>query len=308
MEYVRLKDLTPSGEVVKYDFFKSGMKLVGETSGVKADFVSYSAKENNDPTTLYVIYTGYGIDAVQNRFVNGENVLVKDEHDTTVYTVTVRCPSCPNSTDAVDEVAPCAFKAKFLTVAEGVYYYNGFFVSVPAQKIVYSKYGSDVTCKIGFDVVERIITADDDVSLYDNALGYPNEGSAGADRIVVDFKLVKRTNKITDGTEFVELASIEDGYVQLLKSDFQYADLMDTLAKRTYEESGNYTVVPFNVRYREHKKTDANDNIGFKLNGDESLLNAVVGTGIGYVKGYRTETIYDSTINVPKARTTKNSI
>nr|DAT88649.1 MAG TPA: protein of unknown function (DUF4815) [Caudoviricetes sp.] len=303
-EYVRLKDLDADGNTTKLDFFKQGIELEGDTSGVKAKLHAWTPKEESDPVTLFVLYTATGIDGQQHRFLNGETLKVKDANLNTVYKVVVRCPSCPQSADDVNEIDPCAFGAKFFNVADGVYYYNGFFVSVAASQLVFSKYGAPVTCKIGFDVIERIVTAEEDPTLYDNALGYPNEASRGADRIVVNFNLVKRNNAVADGTQFVELAVIEDGYVQLLKSDFQYADLMDTLAKRTYEESGNYTVVPFEVRYREHKKSGVNDHVGFKLDGDESLLQAVIGSGIAYVKGYRTETIYDSTVNVPKARTT----
>ena len=306
LDYVRLKDFDSVGVDTDLSKIPDGIKLKGESSGVTATVVKTSKKTTKDPNTLFVIYTGYGIDGKQNKFLNGENIQVIDDNDLVVYNVTVRCPGCPTSLDAVDEIEPCAHAAKQFVVADGVYYYNGYFVTVSSANIIFSKYGENVTCKIGFDVSERIITADTDVDLYDNALGYPNESSQGADRIVVDFNLILRSKDIADGSMFVELANIEDGYIQTIKSDYEYSNLMDTMAQRTFDESGNYTVKAFPVRVREHKKSDITDQVGFKLDGDESLLQAVIGTGIGYVKGYRKESLFESILNIPKARTTKS--
>lgn len=304
-EYVRLASLTPDTlKDVDVDQIKTVHKLVGLTSGVEANFVYGINEENGDPATLYVIYTKTGIDAAQVRFVPGEILSVHDEYDNEVYQVMVKCPTCPGYEDAQDTIAPCDMGGKFLSVADGVFYYNGFFVNVSKDMILFSKYGEDNTCKIGFDVIEKIITAEDNPTLYDNALGYPNETAPGADRLQVKFELVKREIDIADGTRFIELAKIEDGYIQTLKSDFEYSDIMDTMAKRTFEESGNYTVSAWKARYREHKKSSPEDANGFKIDGEESLLNCIISKGIGYVAGYRIETAYESFINIPKARDT----
>ena len=229
-----------------------------------------------------------------------------DEAGNKLYDANVKCPTCPGSLDAQDQIDPVGPSAKFLNVADGIFYYNGMFIDVSATKVLFSKYGENANCKIGFDVVEQIVTAEDDNSLYDNALGYPNETAPGADRYAVNLVLTKRTLQSEDGTNFIELATIENGYVQTIKSDVEYSGIMDTMAKRTFEESGNYTVAAWKPTYREHKKEYDTDPNGFVYGAeaDESLVNCVISSGVGYVKGYRVETAHESFINIPKARTT----
>lgn len=305
-EYVRLKDNRDNGLEVKLSETDGLIKLVGESSGVEATLIHKVEKENDDPNTLYVIYTKTGKDAERVRFLPGEKVFFCDEADNKLYDVLVKCPTCPGSPDIQDQIEPVAPGAKFLNVADGVFYYNGMFIDVTSTKVLFSKYGEAANCKIGFDVVEKIVTAEDDNSLYDNALGYPNETAPGADRFAVNLVLTKRTLQTEDGTNFIELATIENGYVQIIKSDVEYSGIMDTMAKRTFEESGNYTVVAWKPTYREHKKETFADPNGFIFgpDADESLVNCVISSGIGYVKGYRVETAYESFINIPKARTT----
>ena len=309
LEWVRLKDKTPADimpvEDTTLTHLPKEMLLRGQTSEVEASLITSTEKDDIDPATMFVIYSKYGKDAEQVRFLPGEIVDCIDEHGNIAYQVQVRCPECAGSEDFQDQIDPCGFGSRMFVVAEGTYYYDGFFIENSYSTVIFSKYREASSCKIGFDVIEKIVTADDDESLYDNSLGYPNMSSPGADRIAYSLNLVIRTKEITDGVKFIELASIKDGYIQTIKSDFQYADIMDTMAKRTYEQAGNYTVNAFPVRYREHKKESPEDHIGFKLDGDENLIQAVVGTGIGYVEGYRNQTLYEKLVDVPKARTTK---
>lgn len=305
-EYVRLQDNRENGEAVKLAKTDGLVKIVGESSEVEATLVHKEDKVNNDPNTLYVIYTKTGKDAERVRFLPGEKIFFCDAAGNKLYDVNVKCPTCPGSPDAQDQIEPVAPGAKFLNVADGIFYYNGYFVDVRADKIVFSKYGEAANCKIGFDVVESIVTAEDDPTLYDNALGYPNETAPGADRFAMDLVLTKRTLNDADGTNFIQLAVVENGYIQTIKSDVEYSGIMDTMAKRTFEESGNYTVVAWKPTYREHKKATPTDPNGFiyGAGADESLVNCLISSGVGYVKGYRVETAHESFINVPKARTT----
>ena len=305
-EYVRLQDNRENGEAVKLAQTDGLVKLVGESSNVEATLIHKVDKVNNDPNTLYVIYTKTGKDAERIRFLPGEKIFFCDDAGNKLYDANVKCPTCPGSPDTQDQIEPVAPGAKFLNVADGIFYYNGYFVDVQSSKIVFSKYGEAANCKIGFDVVESIVTAEDDPTLYDNALGYPNETAPGADRFSMNLVLTKRTLDDADGTNFIQLAVVENGYVQTIKSDVEYSGIMDTMAKRTFEESGNYTVVAWKPTYREHKKETPTDPNGFIYGTDanESLVNCLISAGIGYVKGYRTETSHESFINVPKARTT----
>jgi hypothetical protein len=71
-----------------------------------------------------------------------------------------------------------------------------------------------------------------------------------------------------------------------------YAVLEDTLARRTYDESGNYTVTPFDISISDRG-----------LSGDQ--LAYVLDAGKAYVFGYEFETQSPTRLVVDRARTTK---
>ena len=56
------------------------------------------------------------------------------------------------------------------------------------------QYGTNSTYRIGFQIEEKIITADDDQSLYDNASGFNNYTAPGADRLQITATLDKKGN------------------------------------------------------------------------------------------------------------------
>ena len=85
------------------------------------------------------------------------------------------------------------------------------FIENPRQVILISKYNETVNCKIGFDFVQEIITSDDDQTILDNSLGYPNSSAPGADRYKVSLVLTKRTLSSEDGDNFILLAKIDKG-------------------------------------------------------------------------------------------------
>lgn len=306
-EYVRL---TGTPNVAQYP---ENTRLYGETSGVAATLVRGVNVEGDDPATLYVVYTGTAIDGTTSTFIPGENIRVRDENDIEIDVVTVRCPSCPGS-GLGDTIEPLG-KGQFFTVDEGIFYYEGMFIEVPKQDIIVQKYliedeNGAVTnfepCKIGLDFVQTIVTHIEDPSLLDPSLGYPNSTAPGADRYKVELVLVKRAYDEEDGENFIPLVKLAEGMrIEFIKSDSEYANLMDTLAKRTYETNGDYTIRPFRVSFLNSKKQDATDPRGWALNGDEDSLVAVVSPSVAYVKGYRVETVSDTPVKFPKARDTK---
>ena len=63
--------------------------------------------------------------------------------------------------------------------------------------------------------------------------------------------LQKKDLKDFNDQNFVEIARIEGGQLQTFVTETQYNLINDTLAKRTFDESGNYYVSPFGVHIRE---------------------------------------------------------
>ena len=113
---------------------------------------------------------------------------------------------------------------------------------------------------------------------------------------------------------FVELVKVQDG---VLKTDYnrnisQYNLIGDELAKRTFAESGDYTVVPFDVNTVESLNNGIGNN-GIYEEGQRTPDGSVVSDDIGlysispgraFVKGYDVETISDTLVEFPKPRST----
>lgn len=312
--YVRLDNLSPwvvdplnpNGYPVKFDNIKVGINIVGMSSGISARLVKTVSAENNDPPTIYIVYTGVAIDGVTNTFLPGEVLKFYDQNGIPFYSVKVKCPGCSGSQD-LDTIYPTG-QGKIFTIDEGVFYYEGMFIENARQDIIISKYGETIDCKIGFDFIQTIVTSDDDLSLLDNTLGYPNNTAPGADRYKIDLVLVKRSLSVEDGDNFILLAKYENGNYRFLKADSEYSDIMDMIAKRTFETNGNYTVRPFQVRFIEDKAIEENDPKGYSLDGDPDYVRAIVSDGVSYVLGYRFENSGDQFLRMMKARDTKKSM
>jgi hypothetical protein len=177
------------------------------------------------------------------------------------------------------------------SVNDGVYYYDGFFVEVDAQTVVISKYTQAGNARIGFEVTESIVTSSTDTSLLDPAQNASNYQAPGADRYKVQMVLANRSLASTDDTQFIELARFENGNLTKFIQYPLYSVLEDTLARRTFDESGNYTVRPFKLALETNAANTAN-------------LDVILSPGKAYVYGYEFETISPTTLTYDKPRET----
>lgn len=314
--YVRLLDTFANTDdlvdIVSYD---KKYRVIGEASGVQGTFIKGVNKTSSDPATMFVIYDQTGsYDGIEyTEFVHGETVSIVDENNVIIKRVIVRCPGCPNS-GLSDEISPTGTSA-FFAIDDGEMYYNNYFVHVVQQEIVlikYIKYNADKIVinedkfKVGLDFIESVVTSEEDPTLNDNALGYPNYSADGADRYHAELNLVIRDYSAEDGDNFILLAKIREGLqVEFVKADSEYSQINEEFARRTYEQAGNFTVTPFKTKFYEAKKQNANDSSGWSLTGDDNKLVAVVSPGIGYVNGYRHETKSDTVVTFDKARDTE---
>lgn len=304
--YVRLKEISQWDNLaVNLTPYPDGMVLIGMTSGVTARLVKAVNAEFGDPPTIYVVYTGVSIDGETKDFIPGEVINFYDSNLVLVYSVTVRCPGCVGSSE--EDTISVTGSGQIFFIDEGVFYYEGMFIESQSQNAIISKYGETSNCKIGFDFVQTVVTSNEDETLLDNALGYPNLTAPGADRYKVSLSLVIRSLNAADGDNFILLATVTKGKFRYLKADSEYSEIMAMIAKRTYETNGNYTVNPFKIRFIEDKSIDENDPNGFSVDGDEDYVQAVVTGGISYVKGYRFENGGDIFIKAKKARDTRKT-
>ena len=200
-----------------------------------------------------------------------------------------------------------------VAVNSGVRFVDGYFVMHDAQMIgAYAVTGAsgglyrvhnNPTTRIGFATNPSFVTASNDETLNDPAFGYYNYAAPGADRFKLDLTLTQYGFEPTAVTttsnfarsDFLEIIRIVNG--QTVKKELypEYAVIEDTLARRTYDESGNYTVEPFdlNMTYR---------NVVGGITG--ATLSAELGQGKAYIFGYEFETQGTTVLTLPRARTT----
>ena len=157
----------------------------------------------------------------------------------------------------------------------GIIFQKGHFLFTDDQTLVVSKYSNQPTdVSVGFEVNEELVNALQDNSLYDNANGSLNENAPGADRLKMIPKLAVKTTEEADvDSNFFTLIRYDNGNAVTLRDVTQFNSINEELAKRTYEESGNYVTDKFKVDL--DRRGDA--------------LTALVGKGTAYVKGYRAE-------------------
>jgi hypothetical protein len=256
--YVKSIKLTAAsvGSTNLATLFDGQNKIIeGLTNGVEAIVLVGINAEGDDPATLIVRFTRNGNDFVTSEFQPSETIRIKGTSTTFVCAAT----------------NPIS-KSSIASIQEGVYYAAKSFVKVLNQTIALDKYSNTPSYRIGLSVSENIITELDDSSLYDNAIGSPNEAAPGADRYKIELVLTKLTLTSELDQDFYELARVEDGLILRAVNKTQYSVLEKTLARRTFDESGNYTVDPFRIQIREHR----NNNRGAWAASTAYLRNDVV--------------------------------
>jgi hypothetical protein len=233
---VKLTSFTDSASVglTLADF--NNLQLTGQTSGVVAKVINFVATDGTDPNTLYVQYETSGTNNTSTKFTAGETISVVTTLQSTTTTVSAVVDSCSTGAAAY--------------VAAGTYYINGFHVDVLEQTVILDKYTNTPSYRVGLAVSESFVTPNDDVSLNDNAQGTSNVNAPGAHRFKIDLTLTKKALTATDDANFVELLRLKNGILQNQVRTTEYAVLEDTLARRTFDESGDYAVRDFDLDLR----------------------------------------------------------
>ena len=182
--------------------------------------------------------------------------------------------------------------SQMFSVNEGIFYYEGFFIKNAAQTVALSKYTANTAnVRVGFEVGEVIVEPTSDTSLLDPAQTASNYQAPGSDRYKIVLTLSTRTLDSTDATEFIEIAQMQKGTLTKEAKYPLYSVLENTLARRTFDESGNYTVRPFTLSL----ETSANNS---------AYANVILSPGKAYIYGYETETISPTVLTYEKPRTT----
>ena len=149
--------------------------------------------------------------------------------------------------------------ASVVSINRGVYFVNGFFVLCLAQTLVLEKYSNTPTYRIGLTTTESIVDSDSDTTLLDSASGTTNANAPGATRFKIELVLAKKQTTSTDpvaanaDSNFIELMRVVSGTPTKNVKYPVYGEIEKTLARRTYDESGDYTIKPFPIQVIDHQ-------------------------------------------------------
>ena len=289
----------------------------GQTSGVVAKVInSVAAVTDGDPLTLYVTYVKANADSSTTTYT-------KFEDNEEIQEVTLAANgsySDASNNNEFKTILPSAVAGhdsststgSAATVRGGIFYTRGFFVRCDEQTIILDKYTNTPTSRIGLQITESLQSSTDDVSLLDNASGTTNENAPGANRLKIALTLVAKTTTGTqDIDNFIELSRVESGIITKQTAVTAYNTLERTLARRTFDESGDYIVKPFQLELREHYNSTLNNGVYLSTNtttpGDKTKFVSILSPGKGYVKGFEVDKQSQSLVTLNKARETQDS-
>jgi len=287
-----------------------GTRVRGQNSQIVGKIVNYilPPEENVDDITIFVKYTESDTAGESTHFPNGE-ILVLDQNVTYGNTTlvsgdTILTLNSENATETGSAVG----------VDSGIYFLRGAFVDTPKSVVILEPYSNKPSYRVGWEVLEELVNSNDDTTLNDNAKGFTNFAAPGADRFKISVKLSKKSLEDFDDTNFVEVLRVKNGEIKKIQNKSQYNIIRDWIAGRTYDESGNYAVVPFNVSVQNSLNDEMGSN-GKYVEGDKTdelnipnddLACVELSPGTAYVKGYQVPLSGTTVLDVDKPRDTKS--
>ena len=174
----------------------------------------------------------------------------------------------------------------------GFYYFNGTFIRAGGSTLILDEYTNTPSYRIGFQIAATTVASGDDNTLLDNAQGAFNFAAPGADRLKYALTLTKKTLTSTDDTDFIEILKLNNGVKEVNIEYPVYSVLEETFARRTFDESGNYTVRHFPVQLKTHQADTP----------DATKFTAQLDPGKAYIQGHEFRTLISSNVTVDRAR------
>lgn len=285
-------------------------ELEGATTNLKAIILNASRgflARDPDLNTFYIQYLGSTtVGGIERKvFLPSETLLIRQyrivqQEVSGDIVETVVDDGIVASTTAASTVDYVGFSYG-LEVSSGIIFQKGHFLLVDAQTVIIEKYFTDTVDaqgniaphnkNVGFIVTEEIITSQQDTSLLDNANGSPNANAPGADRLKLTpiLTVLSASSALAD-PDFFTLRRYQNGQVVTSRDVSQYNVIGEEFAKRTFEESGDYAVRPFD--YELVRRTALGP------------LNLKLGRGVVYSKGFRVENFGDRFFEVDEVTST----
>lgn len=270
---------SPLRGLTDYSFLVGG--FLSTPGGAKAKIVHYLLPDSTDGNLIVIL------DFVSGYFIGTDSAVFEKTDTPTISGISVRSGVS----------YPTEGLCKLVSVSDGIFYVDGFFVRVEAsafspyrvvnshRDLSFSSF-SELSKRIGFSVSRNSIVDSDDNSLRDPSIGSYNYNAPGADRYKISLVL-DQTDIDVDTVDFVELLRLESGKITKKIDRISYGEIQKALARRTYDESGSYAIYPFDVV----AKSNSNGNIFLSI-----------GKGKAYVLGYEVENQHPVSISLSNAR------
>lgn len=199
-------------------------------------------------------------------------------------------------------------KGSIFGLGEGVVYVQGFFIKFESQKIAIDPFNVRPSKRVYFRYQFDTVDSNGDPSLLDNAQGFNNYAAPGADRLRATVTLaVSDLDETLPEEEYTLLLEVKNGEIKKVFERSQYARVYDEIAKRTFDESGDYVVYGLQTYSREHLDTGNNEGLFLAGDGGDANLFVVgVQSGLAYVKGYEVNNYSTRYLEAEKALTYTN--
>lgn len=153
-----------------------------------------------------------------------------------------------------------------VTIDDGSIFISDLILKFDSQTVTIPVTGKS---SVGAKVSYKVVTATEDSSLRDPAQGVTNSGQPGADRVQYEVTLT------VDDPTATELYKFQDGELAVIKERPDLTGINAILARRTYDESGNYKVNGLEVMQRNPA-----------LYPDDKSEYVTLSEGKAYVKGF----------------------
>ena len=266
ISYVKLLE-TYNSEDVELDLFLNKIIIKDSDGSVQAKVLATYYPSGGTPTLMV-------------KFISGSEFADSDVLRIAGTTTRAQCAGS-NSVG----------KGTVVSINDGIFYVNGYFVQVGLQTAVVSAYGQNANVKIGLEISDDVVDYVVDSTLLDPAQSSFNYQAPGADRYQFNLNLSTRPlETAVDESSFFELMRVENGAITKQVKYPVYSEIEKTLARRTFDESGDYTISPF-VATIDQSRTDDG----------KYIIN--LSPGKAYVKGFEFETLGTFKMEASKPRT-----
>jgi len=185
---------------------------------------------------------------------------------------------CSTTVDGVDASTRVTGNGFTIDVEEGVFFIKGCFVHTFKQEQYYiiPDEQERVDGFVSLIIDESVTTPEQDATLKDNATGAYNYSAPGADRYTIKLTLALNTAdpevlaqnagiapifnpEVDTSIQFLNVLEILDSRAKLNAAGQSVSEIINAdRARRTREESGNYSVTPFKIRISEYLNDGSN--------------------------------------------------